>query len=79
MGDARAQAEAPRPLPYLSAETIFHTMYLLDSYKRTTGRTLMSGLTLQDAPKALYEVISSSALPGQFVFMVQTCLTDCSG
>lgn len=49
------QAEPPRPLPYLSADTIFHTAYLIDSHKRTTGRPLMSGLTLQDAPKALFE------------------------
>ena len=37
-------------------EVIFHSLTLIDSFKRATGRTLLPpGLSISDAPKALFE------------------------
>ena len=46
----------PRPAPYGRMEVIFHSLTLIDSFKRATGRTLLPpGLSISDAPKALFE------------------------
>jgi hypothetical protein len=43
-------------VPYLSTPVIFHSLTLIDSFKRATGRTLLPpGLSISDAPRALFE------------------------